>query len=50
MLRDAETPSIAEKMRGPPLGGDTVPAAFDVESNRRLISWGSPCFSVLVLL
>ncbi len=28
MLRDAETTSIAERMRRPPLGGDTVPAAF----------------------
>jgi hypothetical protein len=25
MLRDAETTSIAERMRRPPLGGDTVP-------------------------
>ncbi len=28
MLRDAETTSIAERMRRPPLGGNTVPAAF----------------------
>ncbi len=28
MLRDAETTSIAERMRRPPLGDDTVPAAF----------------------
>ncbi len=28
MLRDAETTSIAERMRRPPLGGDVVPAAF----------------------
>jgi hypothetical protein len=28
MLRDAETNCIAERMRRPPLGDDTLPAAF----------------------
>jgi hypothetical protein len=29
MLRDAKTTSIAERMRRPPLGGDTVAAAIE---------------------